>query len=495
MSRASEELITQLASNFRSTRTSGAKGSAAHQSIRLGTLDPGSVLLLRHIVNPAVALLTLWGCLAFFAEPFTTAYVTFALVATLLTAQIMRPPNFDKWIAEPHIAHLSVLRTLFEWCLVVLILAGLTFAMNVQDWLSRDVMNAWFVATAINLAAAHWATAQIARWMTLNQTRAQRHIVVGINDVGIELVRRMKERACASEFMGYFDFREPERLQYAALTQLKGHAKDVAAYVRDHGIHSVYLAVPISNASRIQELLNELRDTTASVYFVPDIFSFELMQPRFVEINGMPALSVTETPLQGLCGLRKRAADIVLAVIAITLSWPLLLAISIAVRASSRGPIIFKQKRYGLNGEEILVFKFRSMTVCEDGAKVVQATRNDQRITPVGRFLRLTSLDELPQIFNVLLGQMSFVGPRPHAVAHNEQYRKLISGYMLRHKVRPGITGWAQVNGLRGETATIDKMEQRVRYDLDYLQHWSLWFDLCILFKTLWMVLKRENAY
>jgi putative colanic acid biosynthesis UDP-glucose lipid carrier transferase len=345
------------------------------------------------------------------------------------------------------------------------------------------------------LAAAHWGSAQIARWLSLKNTRAQRHIVVGINDVGVELVRRMKTRAWSSEFMGYFDFREPERLPSTALAQLKGHASDVAKYVREHGIHSVYIAVPISNASRIQELLTELRDTTASVYFVPDIFSFDLVQPRFVEINGMPALSVTETPLQGLCGVRKRATDVVLAIAAIAVLWPVLLAIGSAVRLSSRGPVIFKQKRYGLNGEEILVFKFRSMTVCEDGANVVQATRGDRRITRLGQFLRRTSLDELPQIFNVLLGHMSFVGPRPHAVAHNEQYRKLISGYMLRHKVQPGITGWAQVNGLRGETDTVEKMRQRVEYDLEYLRNWSLGLDLQIIVRTIRVVLFDRSAY
>lgn len=494
MSSAPEELVTQLASSYRSN-TSSRKSRASRKSIRLGTLDPGSVLLWRYIVNPAVVLVTLAATLAFFDEPFTTPYMAAALVAALLTAQIMRPPNFDRWIAEPHTAHYAVLRTSFEWSMVVLILVALAIGMNVEHLFSRDVLNVWVVATGAHLAGAHWASAQIARWMSLKNSRAQRHIVVGINDVGVELVRRMQARAWTSEFMGYFDFREPERLPKATLAQLKGHAKDVAQFVREQGIHSVYIAVPISNATRIQDLLNELRDTTASVYFVPDIFSFDLLQPRFVEINGMPALSVTETPLQGLCGLRKRAADVALAIGAISVLWPLMLGIAFAVRLTSRGPAIFKQKRYGLNGEEILVYKFRSMSVCEDGAHVVQAKRGDRRITRLGQFLRRTSLDELPQIFNVLLGHMSFVGPRPHAVAHNEQYRKLISGYMLRHKIRPGITGWAQVNGYRGETDTIDKMEHRVRYDLEYLQHWSLWLDVRILVRTLWMVVKRENAY
>ena len=172
-----------------------------------------------------------------------------------------------------------------------------------------------------------------------------------------------------------------------------------------------------------------------------------------------------------------------------------MLGIAIAIKVTSPGPVIFRQRRYGLDGEEIIVYKFRSMTVCEDGARVVQATKNDQRVTRIGAFLRRTSLDELPQFFNVLQGRMSIVGPRPHAIAHNELYRKQIKGYMLRHKVRPGITGWAQVNGFRGETDTLDKMEARIAYDLDYLRRWSLALDLWIIARTVGVVLKRDNAY
>ncbi|MGD0494349.1 MAG: sugar transferase, partial [Steroidobacteraceae bacterium] len=177
------------------------------------------------------------------------------------------------------------------------------------------------------------------------------------------------------------------------------------------------------------------------------------------------------------------------------LGWPAFLILGLAIKLSSSGPVLFKQRRYGLNGEEILVYKFRSMTVCEDGAVVAQAVERDHRVTPLGGFLRRTSFDELPQILNVLEGTMSFVGPRPHAVAHNEEYRKLISGYMIRHKVRPGITGWAQVNGLRGETPTVEKMQRRVQYDLDYLKSWSLGLDLKILVKTALLILKDRNAY
>jgi putative colanic acid biosynthesis UDP-glucose lipid carrier transferase len=194
-------------------------------------------------------------------------------------------------------------------------------------------------------------------------------------------------------------------------------------------------------------------------------------------------------------GILKRGSDIVFSIGILTLIFPVLLVVAAAVKWTSPGPVIFKQRRYGLDGEEILVYKFRSMSVTENGATVTQATKNDSRITPLGAILRRTSLDELPQFINVLQGRMSIVGPRPHAVAHNEMYRKLIKGYMVRHKVKPGITGWAQVNGYRGETDTLDKMQGRIDYDLDYLRNWSLRLDIHIILKTVRLVLKDQKAY
>jgi putative colanic acid biosynthesis UDP-glucose lipid carrier transferase len=170
-------------------------------------------------------------------------------------------------------------------------------------------------------------------------------------------------------------------------------------------------------------------------------------------------------------------------------------AIAIGIKFTSPGPVLFKQRRYGLDGAEIMVYKFRSMNVLEDGAVIRQARRDDDRITPFGMFLRRSSLDELPQLINVLQGTMSVVGPRPHAIAHNEQYRKLIKRYMIRHKVKPGITGWAQVNGYRGETETVEKMRSRVAYDLDYMRNWSVSLDFLIMLKTLTVVIKDRNAY
>jgi len=228
---------------------------------------------------------------------------------------------------------------------------------------------------------------------------------------------------------------------------------------------------------------------------VPDIFVFDLIQARVDSIGDLPVVAVCETPFYGFNGLIKRLSDFFLASAILVLIAPILIAIAIGVKMSSPGPILFKQRRYGVAGRKIVVYKFRTMTVAEDGDVVRQATKNDARVTRFGAFLRKTSLDELPQFINVLQGRMSVVGPRPHAVAHNELYRKLIRGYMIRHKVRPGITGLAQVNGFRGETETVDKMKGRIEYDLAYLRNWSVLLDLQIVLKTVVVVLRKQNAY
>jgi putative colanic acid biosynthesis UDP-glucose lipid carrier transferase len=219
------------------------------------------------------------------------------------------------------------------------------------------------------------------------------------------------------------------------------------------------------------------------------------MQARVDKVGNVPVVSMCESPFTGLDGAVKNITDFILALLILILLSPIMLSIALAVKITSPGPVIFRQRRYGLNGEEITVYKFRSMTVVEDGAEVKQAEKNDQRVTKIGAFLRRTSLDELPQFINVVQGRMSIVGPRPHAVAHNEFYRKLIRGYMLRHKAKPGITGWAQVNGFRGETEKLEKMQARIEFDLYYLQNWSILLDLHIILRTLWVVIRGDNAY
>ncbi len=265
--------------------------------------------------------------------------------------------------------------------------------------------------------------------------------------------------------------------------------------MRTEGIDFVYITLPMHPEDRIVQLIDALADTTASVYVIPDFFVFDLLHARWFNLGSLPIVSVFESPFHGVDGWLKRAEDLLLGSLILLLISPLLLVIALAVRLSSPGPVIFRQRRYGLNGQIVEVWKFRSMTVCEDGDHILQAQIVDSRITPFGALLRRTSLDELPQFFNVLQGSMSIVGPRPHAVAHNEQYRRLIHGYMLRHKVKPGITGWAQVNGWRGETDTLEKMEKRIEFDLAYMRNWSLWLDLKIIWLTIWKGFSGKNAY
>jgi putative colanic acid biosynthesis UDP-glucose lipid carrier transferase len=274
-----------------------------------------------------------------------------------------------------------------------------------------------------------------------------------------------------------------------------GDPSRVPQFILRNDVQIVYITWPMAREARILELLEALRDSTVSIYFVPDVSVANLIQARVDFVNGIPVVGVCESPFFGIRGLAKRVSDILFSSALILLLAPVLVAVAIGVRRSGPGPIVFKQRRYGLDGKEIIVYKFRSMTVTEDGdLTYTQVIRNDSRVTPFGAVIRKTSLDELPQLFNVLEGTMSLVGPRPHAVAVNEQYRRLISGYMVRHKVKPGITGWAQVNGFRGGD-DLESMKNRVEADLEYLRNWSIGLDISILLRTLALVWADRRAF
>jgi putative colanic acid biosynthesis UDP-glucose lipid carrier transferase len=251
----------------------------------------------------------------------------------------------------------------------------------------------------------------------------------------------------------------------------------------------------MSQEEQIRDLVDALMDTTVSVSLIPDLFAFNLMNARQDNIGGLPAISLVDSPLSVAGSIGKRLFDLLVGgAILLLIAIPMFI-IAIAVKVTSKGPAIFVQQRYGIDGKAIAVWKFRSMMTLDDGAVVRQATRNDARLTSIGGFLRRTSLDELPQFINVLQGQMSIVGPRPHAIAHNELYRKQIKGYMLRHKMKPGITGWAQINGYRGETDTLEKMENRIAYDLEYINNWSLFMDAKIVLMTILGGFTSKQAY
>ncbi len=442
--------------------------------------------------DPIIVVLALLLSMMMAREPFAFPYATLELAAFVLCSRILSPLDLRQTLMFGTTEPLLTGRMLFQWTLVFGLLLGIGFATKVTDLYSRKVLFLWFVLTPVALAGGHGIRRRAARWINTHTALTPRHVIIGANKVGLEIERRMQRNG----FMGFFDFRSPERVaDFVEEHRLAGHCKDIADFVRRNSISAVYIALPMSNAPRIGGLLRDLQDTTASVYFVPDVFGFDLIQARIIDLHGMPALAICDTPLHGMNAMTKRLTDLTLACIALLFLSPLLIAIAVAVKLTSPGPVLFKQRRYGLNGEEILIYKFRSMTVCEDGPVVKQASRDDVRVTPLGRLLRRSSLDELPQLLNVLEGKMSMVGPRPHAVAHNELYRKVINGYMIRHKVRPGITGWAQVHGLRGETDQLEKMQARVHYDLDYLNNWSWALDVRILVRTLRVVLSSQDTY
>ena len=441
------------------------------------------------LLEPLVAIGTLAACVTWFRAPFAGSYIILALLVFSLTF----PGRSPRGTSPGAIAR----DVLAGWILIVGLLITLGWATRTLGSFDEHVLLTWVVATPVAMLAAQMLV-PIAMPRLMKAEGLQRvAVIVGAGSLG----QKLAERIAATPFLGvtvagYFDDRTGDRLGATESMNMLGSVDQLAQYAKTHRVDLIYLAMPMASQPRILKLLDELCDTTASVYFAPDIFLFDLIQARMDTIGGMPVLAVCETPFYGVNSIVKRVSDIVLASIILVLIAPILAVIALGVKLSSPGPVLFRQRRYGLDGQQIVVYKFRSMTVTEDGPVVTQATKNDARVTPFGAFIRKTSLDELPQFINVLQGRMSIVGPRPHAIAHNEMYRKLIKSYMIRHKVKPGITGWAQVNGLRGETDTVDKMKARIEYDLDYLRHWSLSLDLKIIWKTIFVVLKRpETAY
>ena len=383
-----------------------------------------------------------------------------------------------------------------SWVTLLVILALCGYATSSLRYFATDALMIWGIATPILQWTAVWIGSRVVKYHAAKPEARRSAVVVGAGTLGVKVSRALNaSHELGVDFVGYFDDRTDDRLDQAAITQRLGGLKEVSEYVTRHGIREVYITLPLGSQPRIVELLEQLQGTTASLFFVPDVFGISIIQGRLQDMNGVPVVGICETPFTGTNDLVKRVSDVILASVILILISPLLLAIAIGVKLTSPGPVIFKQRRNGLDGDEIIVYKFRSMRAQDNGSVVRQATKDDPRITPFGAFIRRTSLDELPQFFNVLQGRMSIVGPRPHAVAHNEEYRRIIKAYMVRHKVKPGITGWAQVNGHRGETDTIEKMKARVEYDLEYLRNWSLGLDLQIIVRTIRLVFFDRHAY
>lgn len=440
------------------------------------------------LVDPGMLVLTLWGLALYHEGGLPPQYTILSVIVFAMT--------------YPGSSHLrSSLRrlvghTLLNWVSVATLLLVTGFATGYVDEFDADALLAWLWLAPASQITAHRLLRRLAPAVMALRGPPRKAVIVGMNAQGLALARRVRGMPYSGvELAGFFDDRDRQRLAAPAGFALLDRLAALPAYVKAHGVQIIYLSLPMASQPRILQVLDGLKDTTASIHFVPDMFVTDLIQGRTTSVCGIPVISVCETPFRGMAGLVKRLWDVLLASTILVLVAPVMLAIAIGIKLGSPGPVIFKQRRYGLDGKEIVVYKFRSMTVTEDGqTSYTQVKRGDARVTRLGAFIRKTSLDELPQFINVLQGRMSVVGPRPHAIAVNEQYRQQIPGYMVRHKVRPGITGWAQVNGWRGGD-DLASMQQRIQYDLDYLRNWSLQLDLQIVARTVGVVFKDTKAY
>lgn len=451
------------------------------------------VAFIQRILDISIIVGCLWGTVALQGLPWLLQHTTAALLAVFLfhfTSELDK--LYISWRGLSIYKELK--KTISHWFVSAAILFLSVNFLAPQYLNPEGLQFYWFVSVLVSLCVYRVVLRLILRALRSQGINTRSVVIAGAGTLGQQLANNIVANSSFGlVFGGYYDDAAPKQKLVAA--QTIGNLEQLVVDCKEGGIDRVYIVLPPQAYERRKWLVKELADSTSSVYIVPDVFTYQLLHSRSDTIMGIPTISIYDSPLDGSNAIIKRIEDIVLSTLILIMISPVLLGLALAVKFTSKGPVFFKQNRYGIDGKPIKVWKFRSMNVMEDGAKVTQATKNDSRFTPIGQFIRKTSLDELPQFINVLQGQMSIVGPRPHAVAHNEEYRKLVDGYMLRHKVKPGITGWAQINGWRGETDTLDKMEKRIEFDLEYIRNWSLFFDLKIVFLTIFKGFVNKNAY
>lgn len=378
--------------------------------------------------------------------------------------------------------------------LAVVVLIVTTFFVKRHDF-SRLVFIYFWLISMVALTIERLLFREVLRYSRRLGYNTRQVLIIGAGDLGGKVARKLRNnRWTGLVIAGYLDDKLPKG-EVVEGEKVIGRISEIEEVFNNIHIDQVFVALPITAYKRLIYVVQSLSDKMVDVKVVPDIYQAITLNASIEMFDGLPIINLTDTPMYGWSVVLKRLADIVCSSLAIIILVPIMASIALAIKFTSPGPVIFKQRRYGLDGKIIWVYKFRSMTVCEDGESVPQAQKCDPRITPLGAFLRKSSLDELPQFFNVIKGEMSIVGPRPHAIAHNEHYRNIVKRYMLRHRVKPGITGWAQVNGWRGETDTLEKMEKRIDYDLYYIENWSIWLDIKIMWLTVWKGLVNKNAY
>ncbi len=469
------------------------------QSSSLGMIRPHSSKLafIFRISDAVIITLTLLAALSVRGIPASDKYLIPALFAIICFAFIGR--GFSIYRSQRGVTFAQMIWPVaMAWGITVFVMFTVAYFLKSSSEYSRIVIGVWFVTTPLILVSWRLTVRSLLSYYRSKGHNSRSVAIAGAGQTGNRIGRAIKDApSFGLNVKGYFDNRKGDdnRIAKDLVAPRLGGFDDLILRAKNGEFDLVYIALSMKGEDQIARLIAELSDTNAAVHLVPDFFVFNLLHSRWINLGSVPTISVYESPFMGVDGWLKRFEDIVLSSLILILIAIPMLVIAAGVKLTSPGPVLFKQRRYGIDGKAINVWKFRSMTVCDNGDEIVQAKKCDVRITPFGAYLRRTSLDELPQFINALTGEMSIVGPRPHAVAHNEEYRKLITGYMLRHKVKPGITGWAQVNGWRGETDTLAKMEKRVEYDLNYIRNWSLWWDIKIVFRTVFTGFSGKNAY
>jgi putative colanic acid biosynthesis UDP-glucose lipid carrier transferase len=431
----------------------------------------------------------------FYDIPFSERYLILSFIAMISFAFLGEMFGlYRSWRTTK--TNKMLLYTLTVWFLTSFVFLTFLFFSKTSADLSRVVVGVWSIIVVIKLML--WRTLFKAFLIAIRKKgyNSRKIAVLGVTNSGCRLVEELFENPeIGLDFHGFYDDRVPERLSATYSPFVKGSIDEGIDLAKNGGVDIVYIAMPMSAQDRIKDILLKLGDTTVEVHVVPDFFMFNLINSSIGQVGKVQTISVYSSPFSGIKSTIKRIEDFIGAALILLLIAIPMLIIALLIKLDSKGPVLFRQIRYGQDGKQIKVYKFRSMTTQDNGDVVKQATKNDARITKLGAILRRTSLDELPQFINVLQGRMSIVGPRPHAVTHNEEYRKLVDFYMLRHKVRPGITGWAQINGWRGETDTLEKMKKRIEFDLEYIREWSLFLDIKIIFLTILREFNNKNVH
>jgi len=381
---------------------------------------------------------------------------------------------------------------------LLLIISG--FVTQSSDFFSRIWVVSWLISSTVIILAYRFLLRKILGVMRAKGLNIRAVIIIGDGAMAQQVADRLEQHPemglIVQGIIGTNEEKRGIRTNKGTVIPYLGTVEQSESITKKHKTDQVWIALPISEAEKMEQVQSSLSNSSITIRMIPDIFGFHLINQSVTEVAGLPVINIsTSHMLESKNRFIKLLEDKILSLLILILISPILISLAIIIKLTSKGPILFKQYRTGVNGQDFKVYKFRSMVVhSEADGKVTQATKGDSRITPIGAFMRKTSLDELPQFINVLQGRMSIVGPRPHALAHNEHYKTKVESYMRRHMVKPGITGWAQVNGFRGETDTIEKMENRVEYDLYYIENWSVWFDLRIIFLTIFKGFIHKNA-